>query len=105
MRSDRPVRRPDLWMASPTIATIVWLAGGIRAASPMFYPDDPIAMDDDRAFDASGAKPIEGSNGYDFVEHTFRKQGERAAIAAANINTIDEVPDSSWFTNRIGRQP
>ena len=24
---------------------------------------------------------------------------------AGNINTIDEVPDSSWFTNRIGSQP
>ena len=22
---------------------------------------------------------------------------------AANVNTLDEVPDSSWFTNRIGR--
>ena len=21
-----------------------------------------------------------------------------------NVNTLDEVPDSSWFTNRIGRR-
>ena len=28
-----------------------------------------------------------------------------ASIAPAlNVNTLDEVPDSSWFTNRIGRQ-
>ena len=26
----------------------------------------------------------------------------RSNTRAANINTIDEVPDSSWFTNRIG---
>ena len=25
-----------------------------------------------------------------------------ANIRAKNVNTIDEVPDSSWFTNRIG---
>src|SRR5262249_27689443 len=24
---------------------------------------------------------------------------------ARNVNTIDEVPDSSWFTNRIGAMP
>jgi hypothetical protein len=23
-------------------------------------------------------------------------------VRAQNINTIDEVPDSNWFTNRIG---
>ena len=26
-------------------------------------------------------------------------------MRALNVNTVDEVPDSSWFTNRIGRQP
>ena len=25
-------------------------------------------------------------------------------MRAVNVNTIDEVPDSSWFTNRIGRR-
>ena len=25
----------------------------------------------------------------------------RTNVKAQNINTIDEVPDSSWFTNRI----
>src|SRR6185436_9189625 len=24
---------------------------------------------------------------------------------ATNVNAFDEVPDSSWFTNRIGRRP
>ncbi len=54
------------------------------------------------ALDASGAAPIEGSNGYDFAEHTFFGVGDRRDIRAVNVNTIDEVPDSSWFTNRIG---
>ena len=26
-------------------------------------------------------------------------------VRAQNVNTIDEVPDSSWFTNRIGARP
>ena len=76
-----------------------------NAASPKFFSDDPIQMDDDRSFDAGGALPIEGSNAYDFAENTFFKPGDRSDVRAVNVNTVDEVPDSTWFTNRIGRTP
>ena len=82
----------------------VVLAEASRAAAPRFYPDDPIQVDRDTAFDAGGATPVEGSNSYDFSEHTFFKPGDRRDIPAVNVNTMDEVPDSSWFTNRIGRR-
>ena len=36
-----------------------------------------------------------------FVTAGYKPSGTRAK----NINTIDEVPDSSWFTNRIGTTP
>ncbi len=75
-----------------------------RSATPRFYPDDPRWTDDDRAMDASKAVPIEDSNGYDFVVNTFGHPGERRDVRALNVNTVDEVPDSSWFTNRIGRK-
>jgi len=81
------------------------LAGAAQAQAPKFLPDDPIQVDDDRAFDASGAQPIEGSNAWDFAEHTFFKPGDRRDVRAVNVNTLDEVPDSTWFTNRIGRRP
>src|SRR5687767_4267795 len=74
------------------------------SAAPYFYPDDPIWSDDDRAFDASKAIPIEDTNAYDFVVNTFREPGERRDVRALNVNTVDDVPDSSWFTNRIGRR-
>jgi len=74
-----------------------------RVQTPQFYPDDPIAIDDDMSLDASGVKPIEDSNGYDFVVNTFTKPGARHDTRAGNVNTIDELPDSSWFTNRIGK--
>ena len=77
---------------------------GSGAVGPRFYPDDPIRVDDDTALDASGAVEVEGSNGYDFYTHTFRKPGDRRDIRAVNVNTMDEVPDSSWFVNRIGVQ-
>ena len=81
-----------------TAGSVVW------SAAPYFYPDDPIWSDDDRAFDASQVVAIEDSNGYDFVLNTFAGPGERRDVRALNVNTVDEVPDSSWFTNRIGRR-
>ena len=80
------------------IATAVW------SAAPRFYPDDPVWSDDDRAFDASKVVVIEDTGGYDFVVNTFSDPGERRDVRALNVNTVDEVPDSSWFTNRLGRR-
>jgi hypothetical protein len=73
-------------------------------ARPRFFPDDPIWVDDDMSIDASKVAPQEDSNGYDFVVHSFLKPGDRRDVRAMNVNTLDEVPDSSWFTNRIGRR-
>jgi len=70
--------------------------------TPRFYPDDPIAADDDTAFDASGASEIELSENFDFLVNSFGSPGDRTLLRAVNVNTLDEVPDSSWFSNRIG---
>jgi hypothetical protein len=75
------------------------------ANGPRFYPDDPIWVDDDRIIDADRVKEREDRNAYDFLNHTFLRPGDRRDVRAMNVNTVDEVPDSSWFTNRIGRAP
>lgn len=90
------------WRFGASLAATILLATGGRATTSVFFPDDPIAIDDDRAADAGGAKPIESSDYYDFIENTFFTPGEELNAKAANVNTIDEVPDSSWFSNRIG---
>ena len=42
----------------------------------------------------------------DVVINMFGRPGGIALnVQAQNINTIDEVPDSSWFTNRIVARP
>ena len=46
---------------------------------------------------------------WDRVDHTlFRPLSDALAYCldteARNVNALDEVPDSSWFTNRIGRR-
>ena len=80
------------------------LGSGAWSAAPRFYPDDPMWTDDDRAFDASKVVAVEDTNGYDFIVNTFTEPGERRDVRALNVNTVDEAPDSSWFTNRIGRR-
>ena len=90
--------------AALVVASLAAVAVAVSAVPPHFFPDDPIWTDDDRAFDASGAREQEDSNGYDFVVNTFLNPGERRDVGAMNVNTLDEVPDSSWFTNRIGRR-
>jgi hypothetical protein len=85
----------------------IGLAGALAAqapARPKFYPDDPIAADNDRAIDAGAIKATESSDYYDFIENTFRSPGDERDVPAANVNTLDEVPDSTWFTNRHGRR-
>jgi hypothetical protein len=74
-----------------------------RVATPVYYPDDPIATDDDMALDAAKVTPVEDANSYDFLVNTATRPGERRDVRAGNVNTADEVPDSSWFQNRAGR--
>jgi hypothetical protein len=42
-------------------------------------------------------------NGLDLQRHVRRIRGKKKE--SINVNTFDEVPNSSWFTNRIGSRP
>jgi hypothetical protein len=79
------------------------LAERARTA-PKFYDDDPIARAVDTQ-DASKVEPREISLTYDAVINLFGRPGLPVVGRAEDINTIDEVPDSSWFTNRAGKRP
>ncbi len=74
------------------------------ASGPKFYKDDPIAVEPESQ-DASGVKAHKIDLFYDLMFNMFAKPGLPPGARAANINTIDEVPDSSWFTNRILARP
>jgi len=71
---------------------------------PKFLPDDPLWVDPDR-LSIPKPKEIQLSQIYDFLENTFAHPGGDRSQRAQNINTLGEVPDSSWFTNRIGLHP
>src|SRR4051794_40333299 len=87
--------------ALPAVA-IAAIAALAPAAStgPKFYRDDPIQVEPETQ-DASRAVPWSINLGYDLMRNQFTRPGMPPGSRAANINTIDEVPDSSWFTNRI----
>ena len=71
-----------------------------RADSRRFYADDPLWVDDDMR-DIPPVAKDELSKSYDFVsQHVLRARP--VARARVNVNTLGEVPDSSWFTNRLG---
>jgi hypothetical protein len=79
----------------------VLAAAGTPAERPRFLPDDPVSVDDDRR-DAPKPRSVELSTIYDVLEHTFAHRPSGRVAGARNVNTLGEVPDSSWFTNRIG---
>jgi hypothetical protein len=55
--------------------------------------------------DASRVTSQDLSDPYDFLENTFMNPADTADIRAVNVNTLDEVPDSSWWINRILEHP
>ena len=71
------------------------------AASPKFYADDPVWIEHDTQ-DASSIKPLEVDLFVDLTTNLVLGRSTPTARRAANINTVDEVPNSSWFTNRLG---
>jgi hypothetical protein len=70
-----------------------------------FFNDDPLAREPE-AQDASGVQEWDIDLVLDLAINLFGRPGDPTPnVRAKNINTIDEVPDSSWFTNRIVARP
>src|SRR3990172_2214770 len=87
-----------------TFVTIVF-AGICWGEPTTFYDDDPVWQVPDSQ-NASSVKPWEIDLVYDLAENMFSKPGDPTPnVRAKDINTVDEVPNSSWYTNRIGSKP
>ena len=88
----------------PIILITLFAAISVATASTegrRYYDDDPIAREADTE-DASGTQPWDVGLFYDLTVNLF-VTAKRAPsnTRAQNVNTVDEVPDSSWFTNRV----
>jgi hypothetical protein len=104
MMTTRDAGTPTLVVRVVTIVVVAtaMAATAISGQRPHFFPDDPIVRVPESQ-DASGAQVYEIDQMYEMVYNLFVAPGyQPSGLRAGNINTIDEVPDSSWFTNRIG---
>jgi hypothetical protein len=91
----------------------IWIAAGALALgtlgavevknTPKFYSDDPV-MTMPKPVAATGVKPRQLSEYYDFFQNSLFTPGERGRsghfLPSQGINTVDEVPDSAWYTSR-----
>lgn len=87
-----------------TFFVIVFLLlTALPAHTQKFFQDDPIWNDDD-TLPIEKPTEVEFSQVYDFSENTFVRTRDKKNSIALNINTLGEVPDSSWFNNRMGKK-
>jgi hypothetical protein len=83
------------------------LAAASAADARKFYDDDPLwRMPRPLSIDKANNRKL--SDIYDFFYMTFGKPGEKQPegkfIQAGGVNTLGEVPDSEWYTNRHSKR-
>ncbi len=116
-----PLKRPIAGSARFVFAVGLATLLPALAVAGKFYPDDPLRKEPPplHVEDADFRK----INDYlDLFQNMFGKPGERQPtkqeirkarksgqdikpVPAQSANTLGEVPDSPWFTNRIGSRP
>lgn len=107
-----PLRLPRLERTAPLAAVtalgllaIVATTSPLRSATPKFFNDDPLWVEPSSQ-DASKVEPWEIDLVIDLAYNQFGNPGDPTPnVGAQNVNSIDEVPDSAWFTNRAGHRP
>jgi hypothetical protein len=91
--------------AAAALAVAVMALAPVSGSTPKFFDDDPIARVPESQ-DASVAAEWDIDLFYDLMYNTFATpRTTKTGWRAQNLNTIEEVPDSSWFTNRILAHP
>lgn len=78
---------------------LLYIAEG-AAETPKFYPDDPIQAVP-KPLMVPNAKKLKINALYDYFYQSVRQE-PRPPVDSQGINTLGEVPDSAWFTNRHG---
>jgi hypothetical protein len=96
----------SLRRAAPIAGALLLVAGMTGSgADRRFFDDDPLAREPETQ-DASKVVEWEIDLVIDLATNLFGRPGDsRRDAKAENVNSIDELPDSSWFTNRIVARP
>jgi hypothetical protein len=91
--------------AAAGLAVALIALAPVAGSTPKFFDDDPITRVPESQ-DASGAAEWDIDLFYDLMYNTFATPRTiKTGWRAQNLNTIEEVPDSGWFTNRILARP
>jgi hypothetical protein len=91
------------WQALVIVAAVGAGSTMAGAVTPKFYIDDPLTSDPE---DRDASRVIRQD-----IDHAYggwqmvRGAGDHTWRRALDVNSMDEVPDSSWFTNRLGSRP
>src|SRR5262245_35505718 len=96
-------RRDSRRLRIAVLLITVELGVSVAGAPVRFSSNDPLLAARDLR-DASGVQAREISllrDGWDGI----RQIGDGTPRKALDVNSIDEVPDSSWFENRIATRP
>ena len=93
------VRTTTALLGTLGFAALATLLGS--AATPRFMSDDPIQVERDTQ-NAVAMTNYEPNLFVDFAYNVITAHRATTNVPARNVNTIGEVPDSSWFTNRAG---
>ncbi|MBC7793407.1 MAG: hypothetical protein H7Z43_06850, partial [Clostridia bacterium] len=93
----------------PLFLFVLFLSMSVSCAHhPGPYQDTPVLWHDDDRHPINQPEAYYSSLSWDGVDNTMFVNSMSALAVevdepAKNVNAHDEVPDSSWFTNRIGR--
>ena len=102
-RARAGVRQAGRTLAASLVALVAVATATGSGAGRKFYDDDPVWRDDDTVEDASAVQPWVVPDEFIAYESILRDPGDQTLnVRAQNVNTVDEVPDSSWYTNRVG---
>ena len=83
------------FLIAAAIGTLVAGSGLARR----FYPDDPLTRE-------PPPRPVgelrvdTGSASGTFIHDNLHQRGDNKRSPALDVNTVDEVPDNAWYTNR-----
>ncbi|MFN7980971.1 MAG: hypothetical protein U0Q11_03860 [Vicinamibacterales bacterium] len=86
------------------VATTAALSAIGSASAPRFFNDDPVWIERDTQ-SARHIPMLEVDLVTDLAVNIVNGAKTITPVRAGNINSVGEVPDSSWFTNRAGFRP
>jgi hypothetical protein len=86
--------------AAIIVAAVSAATDRVLSSSPRFNDDDPVLREGETQ-DAASVRERRINLWYHHATHLFATPGDKEDRRALNVNTIDEVPESSWFVDRI----